>query len=104
MGVHPVDDRPGQLKTHALDASRLPTRQSLYDDQEILEKVPVAKLGKEVIIDNTRPRPVSPVYSDMSLELAKQFNASLAGEVPPDQAVSMLQSELERIVEQGQQV
>ena len=95
---------PEQLKTHALDASRLLTRQSLYDDQEILDKVPVAKLGKEVIIDNTRPRPVSPVYSDMSLELAKQFNATLGGEMAPDQAVSTLQSELERIVEQGQKM
>ena len=57
---------PEQLKIHALDASRLPTRLSLYDDQEILDKVPVAKLGKEVIIDNTRPRPVSPVYSDIT--------------------------------------
>ncbi len=39
----------------------------------------------------------------MSLKLAEQFNASLGGDVSPEQAVNTLQSELEQIVEQGQQ-
>ncbi len=66
--------------------------------------MPVARLGKEAIIGNSRPRPVSPVYSDVSLELAKQFNAALAGEASPEQAVNTLQGQLQEIVEQGQQV
>jgi multiple sugar transport system substrate-binding protein len=95
---------PEQLKTNALDGSRLPPRRSLYEDPEVLEKVPVAKLGKEAIIGNSTPRPVSPFYSDMSLELAKQYNAALAGEVSPEQAVQTLQDQLQQIVEQGQEV
>jgi multiple sugar transport system substrate-binding protein len=93
---------PEQLKTNAIEGSRLPTRQSLYEDQEILDKVPVARLGKEAIIDNATPRPVSPYYSDMSLKLAEQYNAALKGDVSPDEAVKTLQSELQEIVEQGQ--
>ncbi len=93
---------PEQLKTNALQGSKLPTRKALYDDQEILEKVPVARLGQEAIIGNSRPRPVSPFYSDMSLEIAKQFNASLAGDVPPEEAVATLQKDLQAIVEEGQ--
>ena len=62
---------PEQPKTNALQGSRLPVRQSLYEEQEILENVPVARLVKEAIIANATPRPVSPYYSDMSLELAK---------------------------------
>jgi multiple sugar transport system substrate-binding protein len=95
---------PAQLKTNALQGSKLPTRQALYDDSEILEKVPVARLGKEAIVQNSTPRPVSPFYSDMSLELAKQYNASLAGDVSPEEAVNTLQSQLQQIVEEGQQV
>ena len=72
----------------------------LYEDQEILDKVPVIALGKEAI-KNTRPRPVSPYYSDMSLRMAEQFNASLKGEVSPEEAVGTLQDELQNIVEQG---
>jgi multiple sugar transport system substrate-binding protein len=95
---------PAQLKTNALQGSKLPTRQALYDDSEILEKVPVARLGKEAIVQNSTSRPVSPFYSDMSLELAKQYNASLAGDVSPEEAVNTLQSQLQQIVEEGQQV
>ena len=94
---------PEQMKFNALEGGKLPPRESLYEDQEVLEKVPVAQLGKEAIIGNSEPRPVSPYYSDMSLKLAEQFNASLGGDVSPEQAVNTLQSELEQIVEQGQQ-
>ena len=95
---------PEQLKTNALQGSKLPVRQNLYDDQELLDKVPVARLGKEAIVQNSTPRPVSPFYSDMSLELAKQYNAALAGDVSPEQAVNTLQSQLQQIVEEGEQV
>jgi len=95
---------PEQLKTNAVEGSRLPVRQSLYEDQEILDKVPVARLGKEAIIQNSTPRPVSPYYSDMSLELAQQFNSSLGGDVSPEEAVKTLQTQLQQIVEEGQQV
>src|SRR5215207_9475036 len=93
---------PETLKTNAIEGSRLPPRRSLYEDQEILEKVPVARLGKEAIIDNSTPRPVSPYYSDMSLKLAEQFNAALKDEISSEQAVKTLQSELQQIVEEGQ--
>jgi multiple sugar transport system substrate-binding protein len=93
---------PEQMKFNALEGGKLPPRQSLYEDQEVLENVPVARLGKEAIIGNSTPRPVSPYYSDMSLKLAEQFNAALGGDVSPEQAANTLQSELEQIVEQGQ--
>jgi multiple sugar transport system substrate-binding protein len=93
---------PEQLKTNALEGSRLPPRRSLYEEPEILENVPVTRLGKESIIANSTPQPGSPYYSDMSPELAKQYNAALAGEVSPEQAVKTLQSDLHNIIEEGQ--
>ena len=93
---------PEQQKFRAVEGSFLPTRSSLYDDPEIQESVPVVALAKEAL-QHTRPRPVSPYYSDMSLEMAEQFNASLKGDVTPEQAAQTLQSELERFIEQGQQ-
>jgi multiple sugar transport system substrate-binding protein len=93
---------PEQQKYRAIEGSVLPARQELYEDEELLQQVPVAELGQEAI-QNTRPRPVSPFYSDMSLRMAEQFNASLNGEVPPDEALSTLQEELEEIIEQGSQ-
>jgi len=58
-------------------------------------------LAKEAA-QNAKPRPVSPYYSDMSLEMAEQFNAGLKGEVSPEEAVKTLQEQLQQIVEQAQ--
>ncbi|QYJ15130.1 putative ABC transporter-binding protein [Rubrobacter xylanophilus DSM 9941] len=91
---------PEQQKFRALEGSFLPTLKELYEDREILDQVPVIALGREAIL-STRPRPVSPYYSDMSLRMAEQFNASLKGEVSPEEAISTLQEELQNIVEQG---
>jgi multiple sugar transport system substrate-binding protein len=93
---------PEQVRARALDGGPgIPTYQSIYEDQEVLNKVPVVALARDVV-GNAKPRPVSPFYSDMSLEMAEQFNASLKGDVSPEQAVKTLQSQLQQIVEQGQ--
>ena len=91
---------PEQQQTFAIESARLPTLRGLYEDQEVLDKLPVAKLGREAL-ENTRPRPVSPYYSDMSLEMAEQFNAALKGEVPVNQALRELQTGLQEIADQA---
>ena len=89
-----------QQKLWSTTGSFLPTRTSLYEDREVLDKVPVAELGREAL-ENARPRPISPVYSDMSLEMAEQFNGAVKGEIPVDEALSNLQSELQNIADQA---
>ena len=79
----------------------MPTRTALYDDPEIREKVPVVPLAKTAL-QHTRPRPVSPYYSDMSLEMAEQFNASLSGDILPEEAARTLKEQLESFIQQGQ--
>ena len=91
---------PEQQKYRALNGSFLPTLQELYDDEEIVEKVPVIKLG-ESAIKNARPRPLSPYYSDMSLVMAEQFNASVKGAKSPEAAASTLAERLQEIVDAG---
>ncbi|MEW6638054.1 MAG: ABC transporter substrate-binding protein, partial [Actinomycetota bacterium] len=91
---------PESQKTLALQSTRLPTLKSLYEDREIREKVPVARLGREAL-QNTKPRPRSPYYSDMSLRMADQFNAALKGNISAEEALSNLRRELENIVRQA---
>jgi multiple sugar transport system substrate-binding protein len=93
---------PEQQRFRAVEGSFLPTRSDLYDDPEIQDTVPVVALAKEAL-QHTRPRPVSPYYSDMSLEMAEQFNASLSGDTPPEEAARTLKRELENIIKQGQE-
>jgi multiple sugar transport system substrate-binding protein len=92
---------PEQEKQLALSDARLPTLKSLYEDPEVLEALPVAKLGREVLFENARPRPVTEFYGDMSLEMAEQFNAALKGEVSPREAVETLQKGLSSIMQQA---
>ena len=91
---------PEQQQTFAVESARLPTLRGLYEDDEVLKELPVARLGREAL-ENTRPRPLSPVYSDMSLEMAEQFNAALKGDVPVDKVLADLQTGLQDIADQA---
>jgi multiple sugar transport system substrate-binding protein len=93
---------PEQQKIRAVEGAYLPTRTALYSDPEIQEKVPVVPLAQEAL-QHTRPRPVSPYYSDMSLEMAELFNASLSGDISPEEAARTLKEQLERFIKEGQQ-
>jgi multiple sugar transport system substrate-binding protein len=93
---------PEQQRFRALEGSYLPTRSALYDDPEIQDTVPVVALAKQAL-QHTLPRPVSPYYSDLSLEMQEQFNASLKGDATPEEAARALKSELETIIQEGQE-
>lgn len=94
---------PEQQKFRAVEGGFLPTLTDLYEDQEILDAVPVVNLAGTETLQRTVPRPVSPYYSDMSLKLAEQINNVVKGSVDPQEAASTLQDELSQIIEQGQQ-
>ena len=89
---------PEQHKFRAREGAFLPTLTSLYEDREIVGEVPVIERGGGVIERNARSRPITPYYSDISARLARTFNASLRGEVSPEEALGNLQAELENIV------
>jgi len=88
------------MKYRAVKATLLPTLKSLYNDPEVVEAIPVIKLGKEAI-EHTRPRPVSPYYGDMSLEMAEQFSDVVKGDTSPEEAAKTLKQSLEDIIEQA---
>lgn len=73
LRVHPLHERPRAAQVPLDKGLRPPDApEELYEDEEILREVRVAELGQEAI-KNTRPRPVSPFYSDMPLRTAAQF-------------------------------
>lgn len=88
---------PEQQKALASGYAFLPTRPALYDDKDILKAMPVIRLAKQAIEHTTVP-PLTAYYSDMSLAMAKTFNASLRGAISPAQAAAQLQTALDQIV------
>ena len=89
------------MTLRATAGSYLPTRSKLYDDPEIQKSVPVVALAKTAL-QHTLPRPVTPYYSDMSLEMQEQFNDSLLGNLSPEEAARTLKANLEDFIRQGQ--
>ncbi|QEA38902.1 ABC transporter substrate-binding protein [Pistricoccus aurantiacus] len=85
-------------KQRARDGGFLPTLEVLYDDEQLLEQVPVMTLGRRAI-DDARLRPVTPYYAAMSQRLAIGFNRVLRGELTGQQAVRQLQRELQLILD-----
>jgi multiple sugar transport system substrate-binding protein len=90
------------LKFRAIEGGYIPGRSSLLDDPEVDEANPIVGLAKEILLDNATSRPVTQYYGDMSLEMAEQFNATLKGDVSPQQAVKTLQESLSSIMEQAE--
>ena len=96
MASEPVEEE------FAINASLLPPRAALYEDEKLIKEQPVIELAKEVT-QNAKPRPQHPFYSDMSLNLAEQFNLVLKGDAEPQEAIDTLQEELQRLADIGKE-
>jgi trehalose/maltose transport system substrate-binding protein len=91
---------PEQQRQLAIEGAYLPTRTELYEDPEIIEAVPGVRLGREIVPATTTP-PVSPYYSDMSLEMSAAFNGNILGDTSPEETAANLKEELESIISRG---
>ncbi|HEQ98738.1 MAG TPA: ABC transporter substrate-binding protein [candidate division Zixibacteria bacterium] len=84
-------------KKLALNLGWNPGRRDVYDDQEVLEKLPhFADL--KTVFENAHPRPTRPYYSQMSSILQKHLNSAVAGEVSPENALQSAQAEIQDII------
>jgi multiple sugar transport system substrate-binding protein len=84
-------------KKAAINASQTVTLKSVYTDAEVLAKEPL--FGKLTdVLQNAKPRPVSPVYTDLSNAIQSNIYQALKKQMSPSAALSALQSALQKIV------
>jgi multiple sugar transport system substrate-binding protein len=88
---------PEAQKRRAIEGGFLPTLHSLYLDPEVREQMPVVELAGQIFA-NTRSRPISPFYPDVSARLAIAFNRVLRGDLTGAQAARRLDGELRTII------
>ena len=67
-----------------------PTAAALFQDPELLQKSPVLPQLQEAL-SIAEPRPVTPLYAQMSDLLQRQLNGVLTGDDNPDEAMEHLQ-------------
>ena len=90
-------------KTRAIEITRLPTIEALYDDAEIAEAQPSIPQWKEIFV-NTVPRPSAPTqgaYNEVSKEVWDAVHATLSGERPAQASLKRLSARLQRIKGSG---
>jgi multiple sugar transport system substrate-binding protein len=84
-------------KTLAIQGSFTPALQSVYSDPEVQQKQPLfTKLAP--ILQNALPRPVSPVYPDLSNIIQNHVHQALTKTASVTAALSALQTELQALV------
>lgn len=88
---------PDAQKQLALKGSFTPALQSVYDDASVKAAQPLfTKLAP--ILQNSLPRPVSPVYPDLSNIIQNHVHQALTKQASPADALSALQTELQALV------
>lgn len=88
-----------QQKLAAINGTYTVTLQSVYTDSEVAQKQPLfTKLADQ--LKNGKPRPVSPVYVDLSNAIQQNLYAALKGQAKPADALSTMASALNHIVSQ----
>lgn len=84
-------------KRLALYEATVPTRLKVYEDPEVLDKMPwMAEFGKGLV--NNLPRPVHPQYLEMSGIMQPEINACISGMKSPAEAADAIMTALKKIV------
>jgi multiple sugar transport system substrate-binding protein len=89
---------PEIRETFTIDRAAMPPERSFYEDKKLIKEQPLLEVAKDAIA-STKPRPIHPYYSDMSLRMAESFNENIKSEISPQQAISTLQTQMQRIAD-----
>ncbi|MET1086418.1 MAG: ABC transporter substrate-binding protein [Arthrobacter sp.] len=81
-------------KFFANQASLAPILTSLYEDKDLVAKLPYLSV-LQTSIQNAVPRPVTPFYPAVTKAIQENSYAALKGEKPVDQALSDMQKSIE---------
>jgi multiple sugar transport system substrate-binding protein len=89
---------PEQQKLMATEASLPPTLTETYDDPAVKKAMPFAAELRDAI-GQAQPRPVSPVYPQISEAIFNNVYDALQGKASPDEAASKMNEEIQKALE-----
>src|SRR5215207_2701656 len=89
---------PAQQKLMATEASLPPTVTAVYDDPAVKKAMPFAE-DLRTAIEQAQPRPVSPVYPQISEAIYNNVFAALQGNMSPDEAASKMNEKIQKAIE-----
>ncbi len=88
---------PAQMLERARVAGQLPARRSLYDTPALARALPMPPEDVRAIIDHARPRPPTPLWSELSGALSVELSSALSGQKTPRAALADAAAHMRRI-------
>jgi multiple sugar transport system substrate-binding protein len=90
--------QPAQMIERARVVGQFPPRATLYDDPKLAAVLPIPPAEARVVIERAVPRPVTPVYTQLSEILQIYLHRALTGQLAPATALSRAQTEMQRLL------
>jgi len=93
--------RPEQMLERARVVGQFPTRMSLYDDTALAAALSVPPAQAFAIIRHAVPRPVTPVYTQLSDILQIHLHRALTNQEEPAQALARAGDQIQRLLDRA---
>jgi multiple sugar transport system substrate-binding protein len=90
---------PAQELERARVAGTLPPRRSLYDEPALDSALPMGVTVAREVLEHATPRPVTPIYSQLSDLLQIQLHRALTGQTDPASALHAAATEMNALVD-----
>jgi multiple sugar transport system substrate-binding protein len=87
--------QPDQMRQDASKFSTPPTLVATYDDPAVKKALPFAAELKQAVTQ-AKPRPVSPMYPQISQAIYKHVNEALTGRSSPEDALKQAQADMQK--------
>jgi multiple sugar transport system substrate-binding protein len=91
--------RPEQMLERARIVGQFPTRTAVYDDPALAEALAIPPAQAREIVEAAVPRPVTPVYTQLSEILQIQLHRALSRQAEPGPALARAASEMQALLD-----
>jgi ABC-type glycerol-3-phosphate transport system substrate-binding protein len=89
---------PAQMLERAQQVGEYPTRVALYDDPRLARALPIAPAVARRIVEHAEPRPVTPVYTELSELLQVWLHRALTGQATPARALAGASDQMQALL------
>jgi multiple sugar transport system substrate-binding protein len=93
--------QPEQMRERAQVMGQFPTRPALYEGQELARVLPISPDTARRIIEAAVPRPVTPVYTQLSDILQIYLHRALTRQMEPGAALERAQTDMQRLLDRS---
>jgi multiple sugar transport system substrate-binding protein len=93
--------RPEQMKERAQVVGQFPTRSGVYDDPALATALAIPPATVRRIIEHAAPRPVTPVYTQLSDILQIQLHRALTRQTTPKEALERARQEMQQLLDRS---